>query len=86
MRRGEVWGASLPPPADSGPGSRRPVIVLQSDPFNQSRIRTVVVAAATSNLRLADAPGNVLLAQGSRDCHVTPRSTSLRSSPSKSHS
>ena len=63
MRRGEVWWASLPTPAGSGPGSRRPVIVLQCDPFNQSRISTVVVAAATSNVRLADAPGNVLLAK-----------------------
>lgn len=61
MRRGEVWWASLPPPAGSGPGFRRPVVVLQSDPFNQSRISTVVVAAVTTNLRLVDAPGNVLL-------------------------
>ena len=61
MRRGEVWWASLPPLF--GPGFRRPVVVLQSDPFNQSRINTVVVAAVTSNLRLADAPGNVMLKQ-----------------------
>ena len=64
MLRGEVWWASLPPPVGSGPGFRRPVVVLQSDPFNQSRISTVVVAAVTTNLRLADAPGNVLLQQG----------------------
>ena len=63
MRRGEVGWASLPPPAGSGPGFRRPVVVLQSDPFNRSRISTVVVAAVTTNLRLADAPGNVLLEQ-----------------------
>ena len=63
MRRGEVWWASLPPPAGSGPGFRRSVVVLQSDPFNRSRISTVVVAAVTTNLRLADAPGNVLLEQ-----------------------
>lgn len=59
MRRGEVWWASLPPPAGSGPGLRRPVVVVQSNPFNESRIATVVIAAITSNLALAEAPGNV---------------------------
>jgi len=61
MKRGEIWWASLPPPTGSGPGFRRPVLVLQSDPFNQSRIATIVVAAITSNLALAEAPGNVRL-------------------------
>ena len=59
MKRGEVWWASLPPPTGSGPGFRRPVVVVQSNPFNQSRIATVIVAIVTSNLALADAPGNV---------------------------
>ena len=59
MKRGEVWWASLPAPAGSGPGMRRPVVVLQSNPFNDSRIATVVIAAITSNLALAEAPGNV---------------------------
>lgn len=59
MKRGEVWWASLPAPAGSGPGYRRPVVVVQSNPFNQSRISTVIVAAITSNLALAGAPGNV---------------------------
>lgn len=59
MRRGEVWWASLPEPTGSGPGFRRPVLVIQSNPFNESRIATVIVAAITSNLALADAPGNV---------------------------
>jgi len=59
VRRGEVWWASLGPPAGSGPGYRRPVLILQTNVFNASRLRTVVVAAMTSNLRLADAPGNV---------------------------
>lgn len=59
MKRGEVWWASLPPPSGSGPGFRRPVVVVQSNPFNQSRIATVIVAIVTSNLALADAPGNV---------------------------
>ena len=59
MKRGEVWWASLPAPTGSGPGFRRPVVVVQSNPFNQSRIATVLVAIVTSNLALADAPGNV---------------------------
>ena len=59
MKRGEVWWALLPAPTGSGPGFRRPVVVVQSNPFNQSRIATVIVAIVTSNLALADAPGNV---------------------------
>lgn len=61
MRRGEIWWAELPNPVDSGPGYRRPVLVLQADSFNQSRIQTVIVAVITKNLALAEAPGNVLL-------------------------
>lgn len=63
MRRGEVWWASLPEPTGSGPGFRRPVLVVQSNSFNQSRISTVVVAVVTSNVVLAEAPGNVRLAK-----------------------
>ena len=63
MRRGEVWWASLPNPVGSGPGLRRPAVVVQSNPFNESRINTVVVAAITSNLALAAAPGNVRVAK-----------------------
>jgi mRNA interferase MazF len=59
MKRGEIWWASLPAPAGSGPGMKRPVVVIQSNPFNDSRIATVVIAAVTSNLALAEAPGNV---------------------------
>jgi mRNA interferase MazF len=59
MKRGEIWWASLPAPTGSGPGYRRPVLVVQSDPFNASRIATVIVAVVTSNLALAEAPGNV---------------------------
>jgi mRNA interferase MazF len=58
---GEIWWADLPAPGGSGPGYRRPVVIIQSNDFNRSRIRTVVVAAVTSNTRLAAAPGNVLL-------------------------
>ena len=61
MKRGEIWWASLPDPVGSGPGFRRPVLVLQSNPFNASRTATAVVAVITSNLALADAPGNVRL-------------------------
>jgi len=64
MRRGEVWWANLPPPGGSEPGYRRPVLIVQTDPFNESRIRTVVAVAFTSNLRLAGAPGNVLCRKG----------------------
>ncbi len=60
--RGEVWWAELPEPVALEPGYRRPVLILQSDDFNRSRIRTVVAAALTTNLRLAAAPGNVLVA------------------------
>ena len=61
MQRGEIWWASLPEPSGSGPGLRRPVLVIQSDLFNQSRIQTVIVAVITKNPALAEAPGNVLL-------------------------
>ena len=59
MRRGEVWWAALPPPSGSGPGFRRPVLVIQSYPFNESRISTAIIAVITSKLALAEAPGNV---------------------------
>lgn len=61
MRRGEIWWASLPNPTGSGPGFRRPVLILQSNPFNESRIATIIVAVVTSNLALAEAPGNIRL-------------------------
>jgi mRNA interferase MazF len=61
MKRGEIWWASLAEPVGAEPGYRRPVVVLSSDKFNVSRISTVVCAAITSNLRLAEAPGNVAL-------------------------
>lgn len=63
MNRGQVWWAELTEPKASEPGYRRPVVIVQSDIFNKSRIDTVVVVTVTSNLRLADAPGNVKLAR-----------------------
>jgi mRNA interferase MazF len=59
VRRGEVWWAELPEPVASEPGFRRPVLIVQADHFNLSRIRTVIVVVLTTNLRLAEAPGNV---------------------------
>lgn len=59
--RGEVWWANLPDPAGSAPGYRRPVLIVQSNTFNRSRVATVTVAALTSNIRLIEAPGNVLV-------------------------
>jgi mRNA interferase MazF len=61
VAQGEVWWAELEEPAGSGPGFRRPVLVVQGDPFNRSRIATVVCVPLTSNLRWAEAPGNTLL-------------------------
>ncbi len=61
--RGEIWWASLPAPIASEPGYRRPLLVIQSDDFNQSRINTIISAVLTAKLQLADAPGNVLLSK-----------------------
>jgi mRNA interferase MazF len=61
IQRGEIWWADLPEPRRSEPGFRRPVLVVQADSFNRSRIQTAIVAVITSNVELADAPGNVLL-------------------------
>lgn len=61
ISQGEVWWADLPAPSGSGPGYRRPVVVVQGDPFNRSAIGTIVSIPLTSTLRWADAPGNVRL-------------------------
>jgi mRNA interferase MazF len=61
IERGEIWWAALPGPTGSGPGFDRPVLVVQADSFNRSRMQTVVVAAITSNLQRAKSPGNVLV-------------------------
>lgn len=60
-RRGEVWWAELGEPRGSEPGHRRPVLVVQEDTFNKSRLATVAVAVITSESRYAAMPGNVLL-------------------------
>jgi mRNA interferase MazF len=61
IRRGEIRWVDLGEPRGSEPGYRRPSVVVQADPFNKSRISTVVVVVLTSNLDLARAPGNILL-------------------------
>jgi|SRR6516164_9178217 mRNA interferase MazF len=61
ISQGEVWWVEFPPPVRSEPGFRRPVVVAQGDALNRSRIATVVCVPLTSNLKWADAPGNVLL-------------------------
>lgn len=64
ISQGDVCWAELPEPAGSGPGFRRPVVIVQGDALNRSRLATAVCVPLTSNLRWADAPGNVLLTAG----------------------
>ncbi len=61
VQRREVWWAELEEPRGSEPGFRRPVAIIQADSFNRSRLRTVMAVVLSSNMRLLDAPGNVLL-------------------------
>ncbi len=61
VQRREVWWADLEEPRGSEPGFRRPILIVQADAFNRSRLRTVLCVVLTSNTRLLDAPGNVLL-------------------------
>ncbi len=63
IKRGQIWWAELPDPVGSSPSYRRPLLIIQSNDFNQSNINTVIAAVMTSNLRLAEAPGNVVLAR-----------------------
>ena len=61
IERGEVWWADLGEPDGSEPGYHRPVVVVQNDAFNRSRLQTVIVVVLATNLRILDAPGNVLV-------------------------
>ncbi|MES2176716.1 MAG: type II toxin-antitoxin system PemK/MazF family toxin [Gemmatimonadota bacterium] len=61
IRRGELWWADLDAPVGAAPGFRRPVLVVQSDGFNHSRIASTVIVPLTTNIQRADAPGNVLI-------------------------
>jgi mRNA interferase MazF len=61
VERGQVWTADLGEPEGSEPGYNRPVLIVQSDAFNRSRLQTVIAVVLSTNLRLVDAPGNVLI-------------------------
>ena len=61
VQRREVWWADLDEPRGAEPGFRRPLLIVQSEAFNRSRLRTVLAVVLTSNTRLLDAPGNVLI-------------------------
>ena len=61
VERGQIWWADLGPPDASEPGFHRPILIVQDDAFNRSRLRTVIGVVLTTNMRLLDAPGNVLL-------------------------
>ncbi len=64
VSQGDIWWADLPEATGSGPGFRRPVVVVQGDALNRSRVATVVCVALTGNVKWASAPGNVLLPPG----------------------
>jgi mRNA interferase MazF len=61
VERGQVWSADLGEPEGSEPGYSRPILIVQADAFNRSRLHTVIAVVLTTNLRLVDAPGNVLI-------------------------
>jgi len=65
MIKGEIWWANLPDdPYGSEPGKNRPVLIVQNDVFNRSEIRTTICAVITSNMKLAQIPGNIILEKG----------------------
>ncbi len=61
IKRGEIWWAELPEPVGSEPGYKRPLVIIQSNEFNNSNINTIIAAVITTNIQLAAAPGNILL-------------------------
>ena len=64
IHRGEIHWADLGAPLGSRPGKRRPVLIVSADPYNASRLATVLAVVVTSNTALAAMPGNVFLASG----------------------
>ena len=63
MTRGELWWADFGVPFGSEPGYKRPVFIIQNDFFNNSKINTTIVIPLTTNLLLAEAPGNILISE-----------------------
>ena len=61
VERGDLWWADLGEPEGAEPGFRRPILIVQAEAFNRSRLQTVIAVVVTSNARLVDAPGNVLM-------------------------
>ena len=61
ISQGDIWWADLADPPGSTAGYRRPVLIVQGDAINRSRLATTICIPLTSNLKWADAPGNVLL-------------------------
>jgi mRNA interferase MazF len=61
VERGQIWTVDLGEPEGSEPGYNRPVLIVQADAFNRSRLHTVIAVVLSTNLRLVDAPGNVLI-------------------------
>ena len=80
MIRGEIWWVDFGEPFGSEPGWRRPCLIIQNDSYNQSLLNTTIVIPLTTNLRLADFPGNYLLSTDETDLSkdsvlVTPQIT-----------
>ncbi len=61
MKLGEIWWVNLPTPSKSESGFRRPVLIIQNNSFNISKINTIICVIITSNIELAKAPGNIIL-------------------------
>jgi mRNA interferase MazF len=74
VERGQMWTADLGEPEGAEPAYNPPILIVQSDAFDRSRLHTVIAVVLSTNLRLVDAPGNVL---------IPARSSGLRKTPSR---
>ena len=70
MLKGEIWRAKLQNPIASEPGYKRPILIIQSDHFNRSKIKTVICVTITKNLNIASSPGNVLLNKNDSNLNI----------------
>jgi mRNA interferase MazF len=70
-RQGDIYWVRFGPSKDSGPSGKRPAVVVQNDLLNKSKIQTTVVALITSNRKLAQVPGNILLKKGTANLSKT---------------